>query len=72
MTEFRPAQKAIDGFVDWVHGPCMCESYYSYQCTKCRDVADGFLTDHTEVLNYCLAHNLVHWDSYKLRKGPKK
>ncbi len=60
----KPTEKEIEDFLEWSKKPCMCESYYSYQCTKHRDVADGFLNDQKEVLNHCLREGLVEWDSY--------
>ena len=61
-----PTEKEINEFVFWAKGSCLCESYYSYQCFKCRAVADGYLQENKVVLDYCLDKGLVAWNSYHI------
>lgn len=57
-------EKEIEDFLEWAKRSCMCESYYSYRCQKCRDVASGYLEKNKEVLDHCLDEGLVEWNSY--------
>jgi hypothetical protein len=60
----KPTDGEIKVFLNWATRSCLCESYYSYQCSKCRDVAGGRLQKDKKILDYCLEARLIEWDSY--------
>jgi len=59
--EFTDKEKAL---LSYASDRCYCESYYSYQCGKCKGSANGFVTSRKDALASLEKLELVKWDNY--------
>ncbi len=43
---------------------CSCESYSSYQCYKCRQIAEGFIVDRSKEVESMKTAGFITYESY--------
>jgi hypothetical protein len=56
LEDFEVLKHAVSG--------CFCESYYRYQCVKCKASAGGFLTSKSDSVDKLKNDNLVYFADY--------